>query len=106
MCNGVLTRGNSTTLESGNNATRTTSADMAPTLSPALTARAVAGTLRATMDAASRASLIRSLTGDAERISRQFGLRYKSIDAERANVTSRYGVCFSDGAIRIRLRHA
>jgi hypothetical protein len=58
------------------------------------------------MDAASRASLIQSLTRDAERISRQYGLRYKSIAAERANVTSRYGVCFADGAIRIRLRHA
>ena len=58
------------------------------------------------MDVASRASLLQSLTRDAERIARQFGLRYKSIAAERANVTSRYGVCFSDGAIRIRLRHA
>lgn len=58
------------------------------------------------MDAASRAVLLRSLQRDAERIARPFGLRYRSIDAERANVTSRYGVCFSDGAIRIRLRHA
>lgn len=58
------------------------------------------------MDAASRASLLQSLVRDAERIAGQFGLRYKSIDAERANVTSRYGVCFADGAIRIRLRHA
>ena len=58
------------------------------------------------MDAATRANLLRSLELDALRISRQFGLRYKSIDAERANVTSRYGVCFADGAIRIRLRHA
>jgi hypothetical protein len=58
------------------------------------------------MDAASRAVLLRSLERDAERIALPFGLRYKSIDAERANVTSRYGVCFSDGAIRIRLRHA
>jgi hypothetical protein len=58
------------------------------------------------MDAASRAALLRTLVRDAERIVLPFGLRYKSIDAERANVTSRYGVCFSDGAIRIRLRHA
>ena len=57
------------------------------------------------MDAASRASLLQSLIRDAERIARHFGLHYKSIDAERANVTSRYGVCFADGAIRIRLRH-
>lgn len=58
------------------------------------------------MDAASRASLLQSLIRDAERIARYFGLHYKSIDAERANVTSRYGVCFADGTIRIRLRHA
>jgi predicted metal-dependent hydrolase len=50
--------------------------------------------------------LMESLNRDAERIARHFGLRYKSIDAERANVKSRYGVCYSDGAIRIRLRHA
>ena len=58
------------------------------------------------MDSATRATLLRSLELDALRITRQFGLRYKSIEAERANVTSRYGVCFADGAIRIRLRHA
>jgi hypothetical protein len=50
--------------------------------------------------------LLDSLQRDAERIAHRFGLRYKSIGAERANVTRRYGVCFSDGAIRIRLRHA
>jgi hypothetical protein len=58
------------------------------------------------MDDASRAMLLASLVRDAERIARPFGLHYKSIGAERANVTSRYGVCFADGAIRIRLRHA
>ena len=29
----------------------------------------------------------------------------RSLEAERANVRSRYGVCYSDGSIRIRLRH-
>jgi len=58
------------------------------------------------MEAASREILLRSLTSDAERIACHFGLRYKSIGAERANVRSRYGVCFADGSIRIRLRHA
>ncbi len=42
---------------------------------------------------------------DAEHLARRFGLRYRAIEAERANVTSRYGVCFSDGTIRIRLNH-
>jgi hypothetical protein len=58
------------------------------------------------MDSASARMLIEGLQRDAERVARRFGLRYKSIDAERANVTRRYGVCFSDGTIRIRLRHA
>jgi len=50
--------------------------------------------------------LIRSLERDAERIARRFGLRYKAIEGERANVKSHYGICYSDGTIRIRLRHA
>ncbi len=50
--------------------------------------------------------LMERLARDAEQIARHFGLRYKSLSAERANVTSRYGVCYADGAIRIRLRHA
>jgi len=58
------------------------------------------------MDRASRLMLMQRLTRDGEQIARHFGLRYKSLDAERANVTSRYGVCYADGSIRIRLRHA
>ena len=58
------------------------------------------------MDPTSSARLMESLNRDAERLAQQFGLRYKSIGAERANVVRRYGVCYSDGAIRIRLRHA
>jgi predicted metal-dependent hydrolase len=50
--------------------------------------------------------LIEQLNADAERIASHFGLRYASIRAERADVKSRYGVCYSDGAIKIRLRHA
>ena len=50
--------------------------------------------------------LMRRLTCDADRICAQFQIRYKEIAAERANVRSRYGVCYSDGTIKIRLRHA
>jgi hypothetical protein len=50
--------------------------------------------------------LIARLNLDGEQIARHFGLRYKSITAERANVKNRYGSCFEDGAIKIRLRHA
>jgi len=58
------------------------------------------------MDQRTRRELIEQLNRDAERIAGHFGLRYKSISAERANVTSRYGVCFDDGTIKIRLKHA
>ena len=58
------------------------------------------------MDRAIARELIEQLNVDAERIASRFGLRYASITAERANVKSRYGVCYSDGAIKIRLRHA
>jgi len=58
------------------------------------------------MDRRTSRALIERLNRDAERIARRFALRYRSITAERAGVTSRYGVCYSDGAIKIRLRHA
>ncbi len=35
-----------------------------------------------------------------------FDLKYASLVPERDGVTSHYGVCYEDGAIRIRLRHA
>jgi len=50
--------------------------------------------------------LIERLNRDAEHIARRFGLQYRSIEAERANVKRRYGVCYADGGIKIRLRHA
>ncbi len=50
--------------------------------------------------------LMARLEQDAQRICLRFRLRYRALEAERANVRSRYGVCFSDGTIRIRLRHA
>ena len=58
------------------------------------------------MDRRTARSLIEQLNRDGEQIARHFGLRYRSITAERANVTSRYGACFDDGTIKIRLRHA
>ena len=58
------------------------------------------------MDRRTVRNLIERLNRDAEQISRRFGLQYKSVAAERANVTSRYGSCCEDGAIKIRLRHA
>jgi hypothetical protein len=46
------------------------------------------------------------LERDAQRICLRFRLRLRLLEAERANVKRRYGVCFSDGTIRVRLRHA
>jgi hypothetical protein len=37
---------------------------------------------------------------------RRFRLRYKSIDPERDGVVEHYGICYEDGVILIRLRHA
>ncbi len=58
------------------------------------------------MDRESSLHLIARLNRDAERIAGRFGLRYKSIEAERANVKNRYGICYADGGIKIRLRHS
>jgi hypothetical protein len=58
------------------------------------------------MDRRTARELVARLNGDAQRIAAAFGLRYRAIEAERANVKRRYGVCYSDGTIRIRLRHA
>lgn len=58
------------------------------------------------MDRRTRRELLARLNRDAERIAAAFGLRYRAVEAERADVRSRYGVCYEDGTIRIRLRHA
>ena len=58
------------------------------------------------LDRATARVLVERLNLDAELLARGFGLRYRSIAAERAGVRSRYGVCYADGAIKIRLRHA
>lgn len=46
------------------------------------------------------------LNRDAAMIAGRFGLRYRVIEPEGPRVKRRYGVCFSDGTIRIRLAHA
>lgn len=58
------------------------------------------------MDRSTARLLMESLNLDAQRIAARFGLRYRKIEAERGNVTSRYGICYSDGLIKIRLIHA
>ena len=58
------------------------------------------------MNRAEVRDLMERLDGDASRIAAHFSLSYRSIKPERADVKRRYGVCYSDGSIRIRLRHA
>jgi hypothetical protein len=50
--------------------------------------------------------LLERLRRDAAALCREFGLRLRVLEAERPQVRRRYGVCFRDGTIRIRLRHA
>ena len=50
--------------------------------------------------------LMQRLRVDAGRIAAHFGLDFKAIRAERPGVHGHYGVCYADGEIRIRLRHA
>ncbi len=39
-------------------------------------------------------------------LGRRFGLHYTSLDPERDGVNGHFGICYEDGVIRIRLRHA
>jgi len=52
------------------------------------------------------AEILARLRRDAERIAARFHLSYVEVFPERANVRSRYGVCYADGRIAVRLRHA
>jgi predicted metal-dependent hydrolase len=58
------------------------------------------------MDRRTKRDMMARLTRDADRICERFALCYHVLEAERANVKSRYGICYSDGTIKIRLRHA
>lgn len=53
-----------------------------------------------------RRELIARLRRDARRIAAQFDLEYQGIEPENSRVKRRYGACFSDGRIKIRLTHA
>jgi predicted metal-dependent hydrolase len=57
------------------------------------------------VDAQLRDELMARLNRDAEVIATRFGLRYRAIEPERPRVKRRYGVCYRDGTIRIRLAH-
>ena len=50
--------------------------------------------------------MIGKLRAMAVALTAQFRLRPASIDAEAEGVVRHYGICYADGRIRIRLRHA
>ncbi len=51
-------------------------------------------------------STMRRLLTIADELALRFGLRYTSIEPESVGVNEHYGICYDDGRIRIRLRHA
>jgi predicted metal-dependent hydrolase len=52
------------------------------------------------------AETLERLRGMAVQLAAHFELRYTAIDAEADGVVQHYGICYADGRIRIRLRHA
>src|SRR6185369_16741161 len=50
--------------------------------------------------------LVERLRADAARVAEQFHLPAFELDADRPDARDRYGVCFDDGRIRVRLVHA
>jgi len=66
---------------------------------------AVSKTVRERVKAEDREMMIRLRRWGAE-LGPEFGLHCTSLEAEQDGVTDWYGVCYEDGVIRIRLRHA
>ena len=54
---------------------------------------------------AQRRAVLARLRSDAVALASHFRLKLRSVDAEGPRVKRRYGVCYSDGSIRIRLCH-
>ena len=52
------------------------------------------------------AAVLEKLRAMAGKLAASFGLRFTAVDAEADGVVQNYGICYADGRIRIRLRHA
>jgi len=50
--------------------------------------------------------MVRRLRDLARDLCSRFALRCRALNAERDEVTAHYGICYEDGVIHIRLRHA
>jgi hypothetical protein len=68
--------------------------------------RAPRDILRGPMEAREAEDLLARIRRDGAFLAARFGLRYRVIEAERPRVRRRYGACYADGTIRIRLKHA
>jgi hypothetical protein len=49
--------------------------------------------------------VLERLRADALTLAAAYRLPLRSLDAERSQVKRRYGICYDDGSIRVRLRH-
>jgi len=72
----------------------------------ALALTAPARTRRAETRAEEDSDALEKLRRYAVELSAHFSLHYSSIEAEAEGVVEHYGICYADGRIRIRLRHA
>jgi len=57
------------------------------------------------VDRRERRELLERLRADARRIAEHFQLHYRQIQADNPRARSRYGLCYEDGLIKIRLNH-
>ena len=57
------------------------------------------------MNRRERGELLERLRADARRIADHFQLQYRQILADNPRARSRYGLCYEDGLIKIRLNH-
>ena len=58
------------------------------------------------LELADYSDLVERLRRDARRVAERFGLPPFELDADRPDSHDRYGICFDDGRIRVRLVHA
>jgi predicted metal-dependent hydrolase len=72
----------------------------------ALALTAPARTRRAETRAEEDSDTLEKLRHYAVELSAHFNLHYSTIEAEADGVVEHYGICYADGRIRIRLRHA
>jgi predicted metal-dependent hydrolase len=58
------------------------------------------------VERAEQETVLRRLRRDAGYLAAHFDLGLRALDAEQPRVKRRYGICYEDGSIRIRLCHA